>query len=215
MSFTYAELTTALQDFPQNYEATYVSQIPRFIRLAEERILKSTRLNVFQKLDVGAVVSGTATYDVPADFLYPISFSLTVSGSEEYLRFKELDFVQSYAPDPATTGQPKYYAQYDVDTLYLGPTPDANYAANLVYGYRPASLVDAGSSGTTWLSTNAEQALLYGALVEGYIFMKGDADMLEAYNTRFTDALSRLKNFGEALETTDEYRSGRIRKGRS
>ena len=49
MSFTYATLKSALQDYTQNDETSFVSNLPNFIRLAEERILQSVQLNIFQK----------------------------------------------------------------------------------------------------------------------------------------------------------------------
>lgn len=49
MSFTYAELKQALQDYTENTESSFVSNLPLFIRLSEERILKSVQLNLFQK----------------------------------------------------------------------------------------------------------------------------------------------------------------------
>lgn len=210
MSFTYTQLTQAVQDFLQDDEATFVSQIPTFIKMAEERILKSVRLNVFQKNVTGFTTSGNRWLAAPADFLYPIALSIEVSGAKTFLMFKELDFLQAYAPDDTATGQPRFYAQFDVDYFQLAPTPDADYATDLQYGYRPASLVDAGSSGTTWLSTNAAQCLLYGTLFEAAVFIKAEADMMAAYNSRFMEALARLKDFGEGLETTDEYRYGKL-----
>ena len=49
MSFTYSTLKSALKDYTQNDEVSFVSNLPIFIRLAEERILKSVQLNLFQK----------------------------------------------------------------------------------------------------------------------------------------------------------------------
>jgi hypothetical protein len=56
------------------------------------------------------------------------------------LLFKDLDFVQTYTPDPTTTGVPIYYAQFDADNFIVGPTPNSSYAVELAYFYRPASL---------------------------------------------------------------------------
>ena len=42
--------------------------------------------------------------------------------------------------------------------------------------------------------------------------MKGEPDLIQLYNARLADALSRLKNLGEAQEVTDHYTSGEIRK---
>jgi len=80
----------------------------------------------------------------------------------------------------------------------------------LHYYYRPASLTT-DDSGTTWISENASDALLYACLVEAYTFMKGETDLLQLYTARFTEAISRLKIYGEALENTDAYREGLVK----
>jgi hypothetical protein len=124
--------------------------------------------------------------------------------------FKDVNFLQSFNPNNATTGEPRYYAQYDITHFILAPTPDAAYSVELHYFYRPASLTAGADSGTTWLSTNASVALLYGSLIEAYTFMKGEADLVQNYTQRFTEAMSRVKNFGESQEVTDAYRTGMI-----
>lgn len=214
MAFTYAQLQQAIQDYTENNEATFVNNIPIFIRLAEERILKSVQLNLFQKNASGVMTSGNQYLACPDDFLAPMSLSFTDSdGDQAFLLFKDLDYVQTYTPDPATVGAPVCYAQFDVSNFLLGPTPNANYVTTLHYLYRPTSLTNLlPLETTTWLSENAEIALLYGSLIEAYVFMKGEQDVLAAYNSRFSEALSRLKNFGEALEVSDEYRTGQIRR---
>ena len=68
---------------------------------------------------------------------------------------------------------------------------------------------------TTWLSINAPNAMLYGSLIEAYTFMKGEADILSLYQSRFVESLSRLKNYGEAIENTDNYRDGMVRAART
>jgi hypothetical protein len=50
--------------------------------------------------------------------------------------------------------------------------------------------------------------MLYGTLVEAYIFMKGEPDMMALYQERFNESLVRLKDYGEARENSDAYRSG-------
>jgi hypothetical protein len=212
---TYGELKQAVQDYTENDETTFVNNLPLFIRLAEERILKSVQLNLFQKNQSGSMSSGNQFLAVPSDFLAPFSLSIDVSGDKEFLLFKDLDFVQTYTPDATTTGQPKYYAQFDVDNFIIAPTPDANYTVDIHYLYRPASLTSGSDSGTSWLSENAEIALLYATLVEAYTFMKGEAALLTLYNQRFMEALSRLKNLGEGQETMDEYRYGALRRPRT
>jgi len=215
MSMTYDELKQAIQDYTENDETSFVNNLPLFIRLAEERILKSVQLNLFQKNQGGSMTSGNQYLGAPSDFLAPFSLSIEVNGNQEFLLFKDLDFVQTYTPDATTTGVPKYYAQFDVNNFILGPTPDANYTVDIHYLYRPASLTVGAGSGTTWLSENAEITLLYASLIEAYTYMKGDQNLMQMYNQRFAEGISRLKNLGEAQETVDEYRYGTIRKPRT
>lgn len=209
MTMTYGELKTAVQDFVQSTETSFVNNLPLFIRLAEERIMKNVRLNLFQKNASGSTTAGNKYVAAPTDFLAPISLSLTIAGKQTFLLLKNADFVQEYIRD-SESGEPVYFGQYDVDNLILAPIPDSAYALEMHYLYRPNSLTVGGDSGTTWLSENAEVALLYGTLVEAYTYLKGDQDLMVLYSQRFAEALQRLKNLGEGLETTDEYRMGKL-----
>lgn len=212
MTLTYGQLKQAVQDYTENDEASFVNNLPLFIRLAEERILKSVRLNLFQKNQFGNMTAGNVYLGAPSDFLAPFSLSLTdADGDTQFLEFKELDFVQAFGPDPSVTGVPRYYAQFDVDNFILAPAPDANYVVDIHYLYRPASLTAGAENGTTWLSENAEITLLYAALIEAYTYMKGEPDLVTLYTARFNESLSRMKNLGEAQETIDEYRYGKLR----
>lgn len=121
---------------------------------------------------------------------------------------KDVNFVQKYTLDSASTGTPQYYGIYDVDNLIVSPTPDQNYTVELHYYYRPASLTAGSDSGTTWISSNAPNVLLYGALYEAYTYMKGEPDVLANYEKRFVENLARLKDLAEAREEQDAFRVG-------
>ena len=208
MSFTKATLTTAIQDYTDNSESTFVSNIPNFIKAAEEKILKSVDLDYFRKNVTSALTSSDAFLTVPSDYLASFSLQITTSGSESFLLQKDVNFLREYTPASTTTGLPKYYARFDEDNFILAPTPNSNYTIQLNYFYRPASLTAGSDSGTTWVSTNAPFALLYGSLVEAYTFMKGEPDVIQNYNGLYGQYLERLKDLGEARENTDGYRVG-------
>ena len=211
MSFTYAQLKQAIQDYTENEETTFVNNLPLFITQAEERILKNVQLSLFKKNVSGSMSASNKYLACPNDYLASFSLSfIDASGDHVFLDFKDVDFVQSFNPDATTTGSPRYYAVFDVDNFVLGPTPDASSAVELHYFYRPASLTAGADDGTTWLSENAEIALLYGSLMEAYIFMKGEADMMAMYEKRFAEAVSGMKMLGESKEVTDEYRTGML-----
>lgn len=211
MSFTYSQLKQAVQDYTENAETSFVNNLPIFIRTAEERILKNVQLSLFRKNATASTTASNKYLKCPSDFLAPFSLSLAgADGDKFFVEFKDPSFIQTYTPDATTTGAPRYYAQFDVDNFILGPTPDAIYTVELHYFYRPASLTAGAEDGTTWLSINAELALLYGCLIEAYIYMKGEQDVMGMYNQRFQEALIGIKMLGEAKETTDEYRTGKV-----
>lgn len=212
MAFTFTTLKTAIQDYVQSTESTFVSQLPRFIINSEERILKECQLDVFRKNAQGFLTSGNSFLAKPSDFLSQNSLSVIVSSSKEFLLYKQVTMLQDYTPNPATTGTPLYYGDFDQDTFLIAPTPDSNYTVELHYFYRPQSITDS-SDGTSWLGDNAELALLYGSLVEAYTFLKGEPDLLGLYNQRYGEALQWLKNLGEGLQTRDQYRYDRVRRG--
>jgi len=209
MSFTFTTLKSAIQDYTDNGETTFVNNLSVFITSAEERILKNVQLSLFRKNASGSTTNANKYLALPSDFLTPFSLSILSSSEHVFLDLKDVNFVQSFNPNPATTGTPRYYAIFDNDNLILGPTPDAAYTAELHYFYRPTSITTSGD-GTSWLGTNAPNTLLYGSLVEAYTFMKGEPDIQQLYAQRFEEAVLALKNFGEAKEVTDQYRSGMI-----
>jgi len=210
MSYTYAELKQAIQDYCENAETTFVNNLDTFIESAEERIVKNVQLQVFRRNQTASLTASNQYLNLPSDFLAPFSLSITNGTSKQMLLYKDVNFLQEYAPDSSETGVPKYYAFFDEDNILLAPTPDSNYAVQLHYFYRPASLTEQAESGTTWLSENAPQAMLYGSLLAAYTFMKGEADVLQNYSQQFAESVARLKNLGESLEYTDAYRTGLI-----
>jgi len=208
MSFTLATLKTAIQDYADNSETSFVTNLPNFIKAAEEKIFKGVDLDIFRKNVTSAFTSSDQFLSVPTDYLASFSLQITTSGSESFLLQKDVNFLREYTPASSTTGLPKYYARFDSDNFIVAPTPDSNYTLELHYYYRPASLTAGADGGTTWLSTNAPFALLYGSLIEAYYYMKGEPDVIAQYEKNYVFYLQRLKDLGEARENTDGYRVG-------
>jgi hypothetical protein len=140
MSYTYTTLKNAIKDYTDNRETVFVSQLDNFIKTAEERLFKSVDLEVFRKNVSGTTTGGNRFLATPTDYLASFSLSLEVSSSKQFLLQKDVNFVQEYNPNSATTGVPKYYATFDYQNFILAPTPDTTYTAELHYYYRPTSL---------------------------------------------------------------------------
>jgi hypothetical protein len=208
---TYAELKSLIQNYVQNTETTFVSDLPNLIKQAEERILKTINLPVFRKNVSGTLTSGNQYLATPSDFLDNFSLSFTNSSEQTFLMYKDVNFIREAYPNASITGLPKHYALFDDTTFLIGPTPNADLSVELHYFYRPASITAGADSGTTWLATNAINTLLYGTLLESYVYMKGEPDIMVQYEKRYLEALGKLKNLGEGDNTVDIYRDDSVR----
>lgn len=206
MAFTYATLTSTVESYVQQYDSDFVANFPTIVRQAEDRILKALNLPAFKKNDTGTMTSGNRFLSAPSDMLAPYALFVVAGSTYSSLLFREPSLI--YEMWSGTQGVPKYYSLYNDSTFLLGPTPDSNYSVEFQYFYRPASIVDAG---TSWLGTNAENCLLYATLVEAYIYMKGDPDLQQTYERSFIKALEDLTRFGEGISERDNFTDNEIK----
>ena len=211
MSWTYTTLKTGIQDYMESSETTFTNNLPVFIKEAEERILKNVQIPVFRKNSTGSGTSGNTYLATPSDFLTSLSLAVIDSDSNyNYLLLKQVTFIRDYTPAAATTGEPLYYGVFDDNIFILAPTPSSDFTFELHYVYRPQSIT-ASSDGTSWLGTNAPDALLYGSLVEAATFLKLDPPQIQLFEARFVSAVNSLKAMFETLGNRDEYRYDNIR----
>jgi len=140
MSYTYTELKSAIQDYTDNNETSFVSNLNRFIQSTEQRIFSTVDLEFFRKNVSGSITSGNQFLATPTDYLASFSLSITSSSNKIFLLQKDVNYLQEFNPNSSTTGIPRYYAAYDHQTFILAPTPNANFDTELHYYYRPTSL---------------------------------------------------------------------------
>jgi hypothetical protein len=179
-------------------------------------------------LEIGQAVSGTGigtgaivyliqgtTVTLSVANSNTVSGVITFQGDYLYLLSKDVNFIREVYPAATSTAKPKYYAIFgpvynNVNELsfIIGPTPNMDYSAELHYYYYPVSIVTAG---TTWLGDNFSSSLLYGSLVEAYTFMKGEADMMALYDTKYKESLALLQNLGQGKQRGDSYRDGQTK----
>ena len=190
---------------------TQKEQIDTFIQQAEQRIYNTVQLPALRKSVTGNCTINNKYLTMPSDWLSMYSLSvIRADGTQEYLLNKDVEFIRSAFPDPTDVGEPSHYAIFDNNTMILGPTPDASYDMEMHYNAYPTSIVNA-PSGTTWLGDHFDSALLYGSLLEAYTFMKGEADVIGVYKSRYDEALALLKALGDGKDRQDTYRSGQVR----
>jgi hypothetical protein len=200
----YATLVALLQDYTQNSSTEFVAAIPDIVKLAEDRIYQSVQIPALKRNATSNFGFNNKYLATPNDFLAAYSMAVkSASGVYSYMLEKEVGYINEAFPNPAVTGIPRYYALFNESSFVVAPTPNAVLDVELHYFYEPPSIVTVG---TSWLGDNTESVLFYGALVEAYTYMKGEADLTALYRQRYDEALGRLKNLGEGMDKRDSFR---------
>jgi len=217
---TYDDLVTAVSDYCENTFPTV--DMNTMIKQAEQRIYNTVQIANLRRNMTGTVTAGNPYLSAPDDFLSAYSLAVIDGSDYLYLLNKDVNFIRESFPTTATADRdlPQYYALFgptvsgstisDELSFILGPTPDTNYTIELHYFYYPESITVA-SDGQTWLGDNLDSVLLYGSLVEGYTYMKGEVDMIAQYEKKYQEALAIAKRLGDGMERQDAYRSGQYR----
>ena len=210
----YTQLCADIQDYVENTFST--DQLNLFIGQSEQRIYNSVQLPDLRKNVMGVTTATNKYLQAPTDFLAPYSIAIIDSNDDYiYLLNKDVNFMRESYPSASGTGTPKYYAIFGPRSddekelaFILAPTPDAAYDVELHYFYYPESIVTAGQ---TWLGDNFDSALLWGSIVEAYLFLKGEQDLIAVYQKRYDDSLALLKQLGDGKDRGDAYRNGQVR----
>ena len=72
----YTQLKTAIQDYTQNYETTFVADLPVFITQAEQRIYNSVQFPSLRKNMIGNLTASNKYLSAPNDYLSTYSMAI-------------------------------------------------------------------------------------------------------------------------------------------
>jgi hypothetical protein len=145
----YNQLSQTIQDYTETTEPLFVLNIPTFVQQAEERIYNTVQIPSLRKNVVGTATISNKYLSCPNDYLSTFSLAIIkANGEYEYLLNKDVNFIRQAYPSPSDLGTPRYYALFGSQlanpnelSFILGPTPDANYGAELHYFYYPPTIV--------------------------------------------------------------------------
>jgi len=151
----YLQLSDAIKNYTESFETSFVANIPRFIRQAEERIVRSVMIPELRRNATTTLTPNNPYLQRPTDFLSVFSLAVVdAGGNYNYLIDKDVNFMREAYPQSVTSGVPKYYSQFDGDGLVsaqgnfiLAPTPSAAFTVELHYYYDPPSIVQDSISG--------------------------------------------------------------------
>ncbi len=229
----YTELSTAIQDYCVNSETAFLAHLNEFIITTEDKIFSAVNGPLFWKASTSvSTVDGTNEYTLASGTIDVLgiricetaSGSISTGGPFRYLLRKEIDFLFEAFPGTQAGGLekgiPKYYsvtsaaasASDPTLNIRMGPTPDDIYNTEIeYYGKSQSDSITIGSTPAlpltteTWISVAFPDVLLWGSIVQGYAFMKGDADIMSMYESKFNEGLLLLKNTSESRQDTDTY----------
>jgi hypothetical protein len=207
---TFNELVTNIRNYT-DVDANVFSEsvINTFVTMAENRILRDIDLDVFKQEDTGTLTSGNRFLGAPQTILTHRYLMVVVAGERIFLDFRDQSFMREYWPDYTQTGVPKYYSVWDQSTFSVAPTPNQNYTVQMGYIYRPQQI--SSTNQTSWISTNAPEALLYACLIQAYSYTKGPPDMLAYFENSYKQAIQGLGVEQTGRRRRDEYRDGMLR----
>ena len=217
---TYTELVTQIREYTETDSNVLTDTIvDDFIEHTENRILRELNIPAFVSHQFANFTASNAFLSLPggagptpvlfATINSMMIYSAAGTGDRTFLERKDVSFMNEYWPDRADTGTPKYYSQWDDNTVYVVPTPDAAYTVELSMSKLPDRLNTSTTS--TWLSNNTPTLLLYGCLIEAFKYLKGPAQMLQMYSESYATALQEVAAQYMGMGKRDAYQSGVIR----
>ena len=233
-AYTLSELETDIRNYTEVDSNVFTGAIlGRFIENAEYRIAYDLPMDSDRFVEQGTMATDVNTIRVPAGSLFVRGVEVfNASNSTEagtWLERRDQTFLSEYVgrltgPEGSTTsgadvtGKPKYYSMFGGATglsdttsgsIYLAPTPDANYIFRIYYNKMPDTLES--SNQTNYISLNFPQGLLYACLAEAYGFLKGPTDMLTLYEQKYKTELQKFAAMQIGRRRRDDYTDGTIR----
>ena len=215
---TYDELVTKIRDYTEVDANVLTSTIVNgFIEDAEFRILRDVDSDNNRRYVSAQMVASQRFIDTPQNLLIIRSAQIVdsagvgVANDRDFLQYRDTSFMSEFN-NLGVQGTPKYYSNWDENTLVVAPTPDQTYTIQLNYILKPSGL--SSTNTTTYLSLEFPNGLLYACLVEAYGFLKGPVDMLQLYDKKYQEAVKGFSIEQMGRRRRDEYQSGVPRIGK-
>ena len=186
---TFTELKDAVADWLDRSDLT--ARIPDFITLAEARVNRDLRIRAMEVRSTMTTTAGKQYFNLPTNYIQMRNIQLNTNPTTplEYITPEMMDRLYG----SSTTGKPRAYSLIG-DEIQLAPIPDSAYYLEMAFYEKFTSLGD-GTSGTVtsnWLTLNAPDILLYGALMEAEPFIKND-ERIPVWLNGYSSAIDKLQ----------------------
>lgn len=196
---TYDSLKSDIETYADRHDTEFVSQIPRFIMMCENRLASELRGLGFLRYVSSSLTAHNPTLVKPTRWRETASFSLTIAGKQNYVFPRSYAYCNQYHTEVSTEGQPLFYADYDYEHFYIAPTPDQAYTFELAYFERPEPLSDTNQ--TNWTTQYFPQLIIYGSLLEAAPYLS-NPEKMQVYQTLYDRAVQSFTK-EQSLRATD------------
>lgn len=187
---TYDSLVENIRTYLERTDDATLEKIPLFIMLAEQVIAAELKILGNLTVQTSNLVTGENIIDKPARWHKTVSMNVTVAGKRQPVLLRKYEYIRNYWPNPAETGVPLYYCDYDYTHWLIGPTPDDDYVFEVLY-YERTQPLDS-SNQTNWFTQYAPQALLYGSLLQAMPFLKND-ERIPMWQAQYSTVMNVLR----------------------
>lgn len=204
---TFSSLKTQIANTLKRDDLT--SRIPEFIENGEFFIANDVRPRGFEVYVSSTFTAGSggAIITLPVRFKEMIAFHVlsnaagTATGTvRSTIQRRPYSYVRWYGRDQTSTGLPKYWAGMGQDNALVALSPSVAFVFNMAYYERLAPLSNANT--TNWLTDQAPNLLLYGALVQAAPYLREDP-RIATWKSLYEDAKSGVNASSFANKTAE------------
>ena len=218
MALTYSQLVTQIRNYTEvDSNGLSDSTLSVVVQNAENRIYRELNIDAFRLYASAATVAGTTTISVPSGLRNIRYVEMITPGTSEasVVEQKDSSYMAEFNNLPGNStyyDKPRFYANFNETTWFVAPTPNTVYGINIAY-YSQGTSITAGNSATstTYISTFAQDLLLYGSLVETYKYLKGPDNMIQVYEQSYQQARESFGVEQTGRRRRDEYVDGEPR----
>ena len=188
----YSSLKTSVASYLARSDLT--TQIPDFIRLAEERLARDLRTRKMLVVARADTTASDSTVGLPTDFLEMRDMHLRTTPVQSLTyRSPNAFYAGSRTTD---SGKPIDYTIL-ASEIQFAPVPDTAYSVQMLYYAKPQYLSDTNI--TNAFLANYPDALLYAALGEAEPYLMNDA-RLQTWAALYDRAITAINTSDQSSE---------------
>jgi len=199
---TFSELLNDIRSTTEVSSTDFDNQLPRIVNKAETRLIKELDDFGLNTLTSVAVSINNPVVSLPSGTRIVRNLNVLVSASaaapagtadtKVNLLPRTQEFIFDFWPYvSASVGEPKYYAMQTNTNIYIAPTPEKTYAAELTFVKRPVTLSDTDT--TNYFSDFCYDALFYACMIEASFYLKS-FNTVQLWQAEYKTAIDGLRN---------------------